>query len=310
MREKLTVLDKIAKTEAPVLILGESGTGKELFAEQVHLRSRRSRQPFVSINCAALPESLAESEIFGHVKGAFSGAVKDRKGRLELAEGGTLFLDEIADMSLPVQAKLLRFLAEKSFEKVGSSVSSTADVRIVAATNKNPEAEIKNDRFRKDLYYRLNVFPVRVPPLRERKEDIPALAHFFMRNYGAAAGKHFGGLSDDALASLLKYRWPGNVRELSNVIERACVIAAGNYIEQNDLNMRPVEPDDDAGAPDRVAVPAGQNLKTAVNDFKKRYIKKTLELHNWNQTRTAKVLEIERTYLSRLINDLEIEREK
>ncbi|MDR1470523.1 MAG: sigma 54-interacting transcriptional regulator [Spirochaetaceae bacterium] len=302
MKEKLDVLGKIAQTDSPVLILGESGVGKEFFAEEVHLCSGRASGPFVRVNCAALPLGLAESELFGYVKGAFTGAEADRKGRFELAEGGTLFLDEIADVETPIQAKLLRFLAEKSFEKVGADVSLTADVRIVAATNKNLESLIEDGRFRKDLYYRLNVLPVRVPPLRERGEDIRRLAVFFREKHEKAAGKQFAGFSDEAMSALMSYAWPGNVRELSNCIERACVISGGHFIEKDDLFL--------------INEPAAMNimnadcdLKTAMHDFKKRFIRVVLEKNNWSQTRTAKVLDIERTYLSRLIKDLGVERE-
>jgi Nif-specific regulatory protein len=302
MKEKLAVLGKIAQTDSPVLILGESGVGKEFFAEEVHLRSDRASGPFVRVNCAALPQGLAESELFGYVKGAFTGAETDRKGRIELAEGGTLFLDEIADVELPVQAKLLRFLAEKSFEKVGSDVSLSADVRIVAATNKNLESLIEDGHFRKDLYYRLNVLPVRVPPLRERGEDIRRLAVFFKEKHEKAAGKQFDGLSDEAIAALMSYAWPGNVRELSNCIERACVTAEGPLIEKGDLFL---------GSETSTAaiINADCDLKTAMNDFKKRFIRAALEKNKWNQTRTATVLKKERTYLSRLVKEVGVEKE-
>jgi Nif-specific regulatory protein len=302
MKEKLAVLGKIAQTDSPVLILGESGVGKEFFAEEAHLRSVRASGPFVRVNCAALPLGLAESELFGYVRGAFTGAETDRKGRIELAEGGTLFLDEIADVELPIQAKLLRFLAEKSFEKVGADVSLTADVRIVAATNKNLESLIEDGRFRKDLYYRLNVLPVRVPPLRERGEDIRRLAVFFKEKHEKAAGKQFAGLSDEAMSALMSYAWPGNVRELSNCIERACVTAGGPLIEKDDLFLV-----NETSAIN--ILNADCDLKTAMNDFKKRFIRAALEKNKWNQTRTAEVLKIERTYLSRLVKELGVERE-
>jgi Nif-specific regulatory protein len=302
MKEKLAVLDKIAKTDSPVLILGESGVGKELFAEELHLRSDRAKGPFVSVNCAALPPKLVESELFGHVKGAFNGAEHDRKGRLELAEGGTLFLDEIADVELPIQAKLLRFLAEKSFEKAGGDDSLPANVRIVAATNKNLESLIGEGLFRKDLYYRLNVLPIRVPPLRERGDDIKHLAVFFMAKYAKAAGRNFKGFSAEALAALMSYAWPGNVRELSNCIERATVVAEGPLVEKNDLFLinEPVTAD---------IMNADCDLRTALHDFKKYFIKAALKKHNWNQTRTATALGIARTYLSRLVKELDVKRE-
>jgi Nif-specific regulatory protein len=302
MKEKLAVLDKIAKTDSPVLILGESGVGKELFAEEIHLRSNRAKGPFVSVNCAALPLKLAESELFGHVKGAFSGAETDRKGRLELAEGGTLFLDEIADVEMPIQAKLLRFLAEKSFEKVGGEGSLSADVRIVAATNKNLESLIEEGLFRKDLYYRLNVLPIRVPPLRERGDDIKHLAFFFKTKYEKAAGRNFEGFSDKALSALMNYAWPGNVRELSNCIERASVVAEGPLIEKDDLFL--------INEPAAIDIlNADCDLKTALQDFKKCFIRAALKKNNWNQTRTSAVLGIARTYLSRLVKELDVKRE-
>jgi Nif-specific regulatory protein len=302
MKEKLAGLEKIARTDSPVLILGESGVGKEIFAEEVHLRSGRADGPFVKVRCAALSPELAEREIFGCVENAFDGAIAGLKGHIESAEGGTLFLDEIADVDMSIQAKLLRFLAEKSFEKAGADVSSTADVRIVAVTNKNLESLIEGGHFRKDLYYRLNVLPIRVPPLRERGEDIMRLADFFKGKYERAAGKQFEGFSKAAISALMSYAWLGNVRELSNCIERACVVASGPFIEKDDLFLvnEPAMAD---------IINADCDLKTAINDFKRRFIRAALERNKWNQTRTAEILDIERTYLSRLINELGVRKE-
>jgi Nif-specific regulatory protein len=302
MQEKLAALEKIARTDSPVLILGESGVGKAFFAEQVHAQSVRSCGPFVRAGCAALPPELAENELFGHGKGAFSDAKDGRRGLLEQAEGGTLFLDEIGDLALPVQAKILRFLAEKTFERVGDPVSRTADVRIVAATNKNLEHLIEQGLFRRDLYYRLNVLPVRAPPLRERGDDIRRLSFLFKEKHEAALGRKFEGFTDGALAALASYAWPGNVRELSNCIKRACVTADGPFIEKDDLPLIDVE--ETAAIMD-----ADCDLKTAVNNFKRSFIKAALEKNNWNKTRTARVLAIGRTYLSRLIKDLEVGKE-
>jgi Nif-specific regulatory protein len=296
--EKLEVIGRIAKTDSSVLILGESGVGKELFAEQIHLRSPRSREPFIRVNCAALPEGLLESELFGHVKGAFTNAVTNRQGRFEMADGGTIFLDEIGDLSLPLQAKLLRVIQEKTFEKVGSSTSVTVNVRILAATNKDIEAQVEKGEFRSDLYYRLNVLPLYIPPLRQRPEDIPELAAFFLGKFMRDTKKQFEGFSDEAMENMLSYSWPGNIRELENCVERACVIGKNKLIQPEDLFLKtqshPLEQGGD------------RSLKTAINTFKAYFIKKVLEENNWNQTEAARALDIQRTYLSRLIKELDI----
>jgi Nif-specific regulatory protein len=296
--EKLEIIDRIAQTDSSVLILGESGVGKELFAEQIHLRSKRKAHPLVRVNCAALPEGLLESELFGHVKGAFTGAVADRQGRFELAEGGTLFLDEIGDLPLSLQAKLLRVIQQKTFEKVGSDVSITADVRILSATNKDIDALVAQGAFRNDLYYRLNVFPLYIPPLRQRTEDIPELAAFFLKRWMAETKKQFDGFSHEAMDMMLSYSWPGNVRELENCIERACVIGKNKWIGKEDLFLnKGISPSLEEG---------GRNLKTVITAFKTHFIQKVLEEHNWNQTEAAKSLDIQRTYLSKLIKELTI----
>ena len=296
--EKLEMIKRVAQTDSSVLILGESGVGKELFAEQIHFLSARSAAPFVRINCAALPEGLLESELFGHVKGAFTGAVRERQGRFELAEGGTVFLYEIGDMPLSLQSKLLRVIQQKTFEKVGSDISQTVDVRILAATNKDIEAMVDRGEFRNDLYYRINVLPIYIPPLRQRPEDIPELADFFLKKYQAETKKQFNGFSSEAMEFMLSYAWPGNVRELENCVERACVIGKGTFIQMDDLFMRKTSEMPDPGGE------GSRNLKNAVNSFKMHFIQKVLEENNWNQTETAKVLDIQRTYLSRLIKDL------
>ena len=296
--EKLEIIKRVAETDSSVLLLGESGVGKELFAERIHFLSARSAAPFVRINCAALPEGLLESELFGHVKGAFTSAVQNRQGRFELAEGGTVFLDEIGDMPLSIQAKILRVIQQKTFEKVGSDISQTVNVRILAATNRDIEAMVEKGEFRSDLYYRINVLPIYIPPLRQRPEDIPELALFFLKRYQEEIKKQFDGFSSEALEFMLSYAWPGNVRELENSIERACVIGKGNLIQKEDLFMRTssesVEPDEEGS----------RNLKNAVNSFKVHFIQKVLEENNWNQTEAAKALDIQRTYLSRLIKEL------
>ena len=298
--EKLEIIQRVAQTDSSVLILGESGVGKELFAERIHFLSARSAEPFVRINCAALPENLLESELFGHVKGAFTSAIQNRPGRFEFADGGTVFLDEIGDMPISLQSKLLRVLQEKSFEKVGSDVSQTVDVRILAATNRDIEAMVEKGEFRSDLYYRINVLPIYIPPLRQRPEDIPELAEYFLKKYQEETKKQFNSFSREAMEFMLSYSWPGNVRELENSIERACVIGKGNIIQKEDLFMQ------SASAPMDISGEGSRNLKNAVNNFKVHFLQKVLEENNWNQTEAARILDIQRTYLSRLIKELSI----
>ena len=295
--EKLEVIDKAAKTDSSVLLLGESGVGKELFAEQVHLRSKRNRAPFIRVNCAALPEGLLESELFGHVKGAFTSAFSNRQGRFEAADGGTIFLDEIGDLPLTLQAKILRVIQERKFEKVGSDNTLTVNVRIVAATNKDLEDLVQKGLFRGDLYYRLNVLPVYIPPLRQRPEDIPELARFFLEGFMRETKKQFEGFSDDAMQAMLSYSWPGNVRELQNCVERACIIGKNKWIDSHDLFLKTASADDIQE----------RNLKNALNVFKSSFIRKVLDEHNGNKTEAAKALAIQRTYLSRLLKELKID---
>jgi Nif-specific regulatory protein len=304
MTEMIKIIDRVAKTDSSVLITGESGTGKELFAEQIHLRSPRNGDPFVRVNCAAIPEGLLESELFGHVRGAFTSAISNRKGRFEMANGGTIFLDEIGDMPLALQAKLLRVIQEKEFEKVGSDNTITIDTRILAATNRNIKAMTDKGEFRNDLYYRLNVVPLHVPPLRQRTEDIPDLARFFMTKYMKQNKKELAGFSQDAQEAMLTYSWPGNIRELENCVERACVIASGKWIKREDLLLN------NAAAGWGRTKGGDRNLKKATNVFKANFIRKALDENQWNQTETAKALDIQRTYLSRLIKDLGIKRDK
>jgi transcriptional regulator with GAF, ATPase, and Fis domain len=230
LRFAIARVQEVAPTDASVMLLGETGTGKELFARAVHNRSTRRGRPFVSVNCAALPSTLIETELFGHVRGAFTGAVAMRQGRFELADGGTLFLDEIGDLPPDVQAKLLRVLQEGQFERVGASQSRKVDVRIVAATHHNLEAAMKEGRFRADLYYRLNVFPIVLPPLRERLEDLPRLVWYFVNRRQRALNRKFTSIPDSVFASLAERSWPGNVRELANVIERAMIHSTGNTL--------------------------------------------------------------------------------
>ena len=302
--EKLEIVDRVAKTDSSVLILGESGVGKELFAEQIHRNSPRYGKPFVRVNCAAIPEGLLESELFGHVKGAFTSAIASRHGRFELADGGTIFLDEIGELPLALQSKLLRVIQEKTFEKVGADTTISVDVRILAATNRDIEKQVEKGEFRSDLYYRLNVLPLYIPPLRQRPEDIPPLSDFFLKLCIKKTRNQINGFTPEAMETMLSYSWPGNVRELENCIERACIIGKGKWIGIEDLFLKA------PSSPVVMSSDGNRNLKTAENIFRSRFIRQVLEENNWNQTEAAKVLDIQRTYLSRLIKELEINNPK
>ncbi|MBL8141796.1 MAG: sigma-54-dependent Fis family transcriptional regulator [Acidobacteria bacterium] len=285
-----------APTNGRVLILGENGTGKELVARSVHALSRRRSAPFVEVNCAAIPEELIESELFGHVRGAFTGAVADRRGKFELADSGTLFLDEIGDMSLKTQAKVLRALQEGVVDRVGGTSSIRVDVRVIAATNKDLPAEIAAGRFRDDLYFRLNVIPIFVPPLRDRDEDIPLLTTYFMEQLAAEYGRRAKTCDPTALAAMRRYHWPGNVRELRNLLERLMIMVPGETIEARHLGLGPVAPPSvEASAPlaDGPLLP----LLDARDRFEKDYILKVLATHGGNMSRTADALGVERSNL-------------
>ncbi|MBQ2315283.1 MAG: sigma 54-interacting transcriptional regulator [Treponema sp.] len=316
----MDVIGRVAKTKSSVLIIGESGVGKELFAEQLHLHSDRTGKPFIRVSCAALSPTLLESELFGHVKGAYTSAVTAEKGRFELADGGTLFLDEIGEMPLNLQAKLLRVLQERKFERVGSGSTISVDVRIIAATNRNLEAMVKEGTFRQDLYYRLNVMPLNIPPLRQRREDIEPLAQYFLQKYCEETKKSFEGFSAAATKMLYTYYWPGNVRELENTVERAVILGHDAWIQVQDLNL-PVETSGGAvqpvirgGAADAAVQMAleesvhadDRSLKAALNSFKRQYVTAVLEETGWNQTAAAKILDVQRTYVSKLLNELQI----
>ena len=297
MRQLREQVAMAAPTNGRVLIYGENGTGKELVARTVHSLSRRRNGPFVEVNCAAIPEELIESELFGHVRGAFTGAVADRRGKFEAADGGTIFLDEIGDMSVKTQAKVLRVLQEHTMEAVGGTAPIKVDARVIAATNKDLQTEIRGGRFREDLYFRLNVIPVFVPPLRERQADIPMLADHFMAEFAREYGRRVKGFEPAATAALRDYPWPGNVRELRNVIERLMIMVPGERISAGNLGFL-----DPAGLarPGQNAPPSERlTLHEARDNFERDLILRTLAEQQGNMSRTAEVLGVERSNLYR-----------
>jgi transcriptional regulator with GAF, ATPase, and Fis domain len=302
MREVHALVSKVAPTEATVLVVGETGTGKELVARAVHRLSPRGSHPFVAINCAALTETLLESELFGHERGAFTGAIAQKRGKLELAEGGTVFLDEVGDMTPALQAKLLRALQEREIERVGGTRTLRIDVRVVAATNRDLARAIEAGDFREDLFYRLNVVSIALPPLRDRKEDIPLLAGYFLRRHAEKARKELRGFSAEARECLLRYDWPGNVRELGNAIERAVVLAAGDAVLPEDLPSSLVE----AASP---AAPGLGRYHEAVNEAKRAVIRRALEEAGGTFTEAARLLGVHPNYLHRLVTRLDLRRE-
>ena len=300
IRQLKEQIEMAGPTHGWVLITGENGTGKELVARQIHLKSKRVHGPFVEVNCAAIPEELIESELFGHEKGAFTGALARKRGKFELAHGGTIFLDEIADMSLKTQAKILRILQEHKFERVGGTETIEVDVRVIAATNKDLEAEMRAGRFREDLYYRLNVIPFHVPPLRERREDIPILARAFVAESCAEAGLPPKQISGRALALLQAAPWPGNVRELRNLVERLVLMTPGERIGPEHLpeNIR---------NPGGAAQATGATLEEARRAFEREFLLARLRENGGNISRTAEAVGIARESLSRKIKSLGIE---
>ncbi len=297
---QLDAAKKAAGSSATVLLLGESGTGKELFARAIHNWSDRKGKPFIAINCVALSKDLLESELFGHEKGAFTGAHQQKKGKMELANGGTVFLDEVGDISAELQTKLLRFLQEREFERIGGTQTVRVDVRVIAATNRDLDEAVKDGRFRKDLYYRLDVVPIVLPPLRDRKEDIPILANYFLQRFSREAKKNFTEISQQAMEQLLTYDWPGNVRELSNVMERSIVLGVGPKITPNDLPPR-------LGFHKPSSFSQDQSYHNAIDAFRRELIVKALAQSEGSRVAAAKALGIQRTYLSRLIKTLRID---
>jgi two-component system nitrogen regulation response regulator NtrX len=304
MRRLREEIGRVAPTDARVLITGENGTGKELVARAIHRQSARADPPLIEVNCAAIPEELIESELFGHVRGSFTGASEDRRGKFEEADGATLFLDEVGDMSAKTQAKVLRALQEGRFTRVGSTKPLSSDARVLSATNKNLPEEIRRGAFREDLYFRLAVVPVHVPALRERAEDIPMLAEHFLREASARFGRRPKSLSAGALAALQAHRWPGNVRELKNLLERLMILSPAESIRREDLPAEIVQE-----AQGEVADDAP--LREARDDFERRYILAALRRCRGNVTRTAEALEVERSNLYRKLKSygIEVERE-
>ncbi|MDD5555867.1 MAG: sigma 54-interacting transcriptional regulator [bacterium] len=297
MKAVIEMARRAAESDATVLLLGESGTGKEIVARSIHTWSDRSKRPFVAINCAALPEQLLESELFGHEKGAFTGAVRRREGKVELADGGTLFLDEIGEMEPDVQTKFLRVLQERQFERVGGTGTITADIRVIAATNRDLKEEVAGGAFREDLYFRINVISLTIPPLREREEDILYIANKFIERYCLEEGRPAPALTPAAQKAILGYNWPGNVRELENVLERAIVLGAKETIDRDNLLL------DLAPAP-AAEIALTKPYRELVKDFKREIVARALRECGGNQSRAARKLALTQPYLSRMMRDL------
>ena len=292
MKELLETVAMVAPSEATVLILGESGTGKELIANAIHQNSPRSNHPFIKVNCAALPETLLESELFGHEKGAFTGAVSRRQGRFHLAHKGSILLDEIAEMSMATQSKILRVLQEREFEPIGSSETVKVDTRIITATNKNLQEEVKANRFREDLYYRINVVNLNVPSLRDRREDIPLLVDFFLKRYAKKNHRNLKGFTPKAMDLLMRYDWPGNIRELENVVERSVIMMRGDFITPDEFPgvLKSLDPEYEQISAEMLS---GKSLK----EMEKAMIMRTLQETGGNRTHAAEILGISRRTL-------------
>lgn len=295
----------VAPTNAWILVMGENGTGKELVARSIHRQSRRAQKPFIEVNCAAIPEDLIESELFGHEKGAFTGATAMKRGKFDLANEGTIFLDEVADMSLKAQAKVLRILQEKKFERVGGNKLIPTDVRVLAATNKDLEREMEEGRFRQDLYYRLNVIPLRIPPLRDRKEDIPLLVDRFIQDSALKEGEPEKQVTDEVLAILMNYNWPGNVRELKNIIERLMIMTPARVIAKCDLF--PLFEEVKMETPASVSDLANDTFRVAKQDFERQYIVRKLREFDGNISKTAEAIGLERSNLHKKIRSYGLE---
>lgn len=298
IKSVLDMVERVAESDSTVLITGESGTGKELIAKAIHYNSPRSNKAFIPINCGAIPGELLESELFGHVKGAFTGAIANRIGRFEMAESGTLFLDEIGDMDINLQVKLLRVLQERKFEPVGSAKTFSSNVRVITATNANLEKSVQEGRFREDLYYRLNVIPIAVPALRERKSDIPLLFSYFLDEFGKTRKRSLGGISNSAMEALYNYAWPGNIRELENLVERLTILKAQGIIELEDLPEKYRSGCAPSPASANVNIPeSGMDFNSAVDAYENALILRALEKTGWNRNQAALLLKLNRTTL-------------
>jgi two-component system response regulator HydG len=300
MKNLMDIVRRVSPSESTVLITGESGTGKELIAREIHNHSLRRKAPFVVVDCGALVETLFESELFGHVKGSFTGADVTKHGRFEVANGGTIFLDEISNISLNIQAKLLRIIQEREVTRIGSSKPIKVDVRILAATNEDLAHCVQKGKFREDLFYRLSVVPLHLPPLRERIEDIPSLVEHFLTKYNKRSKKQIKSLNRDVLKALMAYDWPGNIRELENTIERAVVLSKNDEIEPEDLVYHGIS----SGS--SFLTPAGGKYKS-LEDIEKQYIRAVLQAHQWNKSHTADILGIDRKTLLNKIKKYEIQ---
>jgi len=315
MRKIYQVLEQAAPTSASVLVTGESGTGKELVAQTIHQLSPRAAQPFVPVNCAAIPDTLLESELFGHEKGAFTGAITRRAGCFELANRGTLFLDEIAEMTPMTQAKLLRVLQERTFRSLGGQREQSVDIRVVAATNQDPPEAVRQQKLREDLFYRLNVFAIRLPPLRDRMDDLPLLVDTFIREFNARNGRSVAGVTEPAMRALERHEWPGNVRELRNVIERATIVARGSAIDLGDLpDLVPASAtgsgataSSSTGSASPAGAAAGLTPGTTVDEAERRLIDITLAHTGGNKTRAAELLGISLKTLHNKLNRMKAE---
>ena len=309
MQQSFQFIEKIAATNSTVMICGESGTGKELVARAIHYNSDRRNEPMVPVNCGAIPEDLLESELFGYDKGAFTGAIKTRIGRFELANGGTVFLDEIGDMSPALQVKILRVLQEHEFERVGGVKSIKVDIRVIAATHRDLEKAVKQGTFREDLYYRLNVIPFIIPPLRERRSDIPLLTNHFTEKFNIEKKQNISGVSPEALKCLTRYHWPGNVRELENLIERLVILKGKGVIEQEDLPEKLLGTEWSDAVPSIDIPDSGISFNTAVSEFERELILRALKKTNWIKNRAAKLLQLKRTTLVEKMKKIQLTRE-
>lgn len=308
MGKVFRIIEKVADTDSTVLILGESGTGKELVAKAIHYNSMRRDKPLIPVNCGAIPEDLLESELFGHEKGAFTNAIRTRIGRFEMSNGGTIFLDEIGEMSPHLQVKLLRVLQEQEFERLGGTKTIKCDIRVIAATNKDLDKLVLENQFREDLYYRLRVIPVEIPPLRDRRSDIPLLIHHFVDIMIKTRGKEIKGVSKDVMKAFMNYDWPGNVRELENIIERMVILTDADELTVNDLPDKLFQKQKSEEVGPSMIPDDGFSLNNAINDYEKLLIIRALEKADWVKNRAAKLLNMNRTTLVEKIKKQGIEK--